>query len=113
MNYIPIKKYFNSDLEIAVKYFQITNDLNNFKWSPLEINLLAFLSSGETLSTGGKKERFCSLFNVAKDSVYNASSQLVKKHFLIKEEGKIKIHPQLLIKTPLTLQICLNLVPVK
>lgn len=113
MNYIDIKKYFKSDLEVAIKYFQITNHLNNFKWSPLDINLLAFLSSGETLSSGGKKEKFCSIFKVAKDSVYNASSKLIKRHFLVKEGGKIKINPQFLISAPLTLKICLNLNPVK
>jgi hypothetical protein len=106
---LRIKKTYETNLEVACRYYRILNILNELKLSPMEIKLLAFLALEDNLSTGGRKEKFCDLFKCPKNSVYNISGRMIKKRFLVKVDGKIKINPQLHLDFNNTLLIRLQL----
>lgn len=94
---LRITKNYNSSLDLAIKWYGIISVLNDFKWAPLEIKLMAFTAIKGDISSGGRKDAFCELFGSSKGSVTNTISALYKGHFLIKDEGKIKVHPQLVL----------------
>lgn len=94
---LRIKKEYKDRLEVAIKWYSIISVLNDFNLPPLEIKLLAFIAVEGTISSGGKKDRFCSIFNSTKGSVDNSIGKMYKKFFLIKKDGKLRIHPQLFL----------------
>jgi len=96
-------------METAIKYYSILSTLNDFKWSPLEIKIIAFTCIEGNISTGGRKEKFCSLFKSSKSSVFNSISDLAEKFFLVKKERKVLLHPQLILDFSQPISITLNL----
>lgn len=95
---LRIKKKYDSSLDLAVKWYSIISILNNFYWSPLETKLIAFIAIKGDISSGGRKEAFCEWTGSTKASVANIISKLSKGlAFLVKTNGRIKVHPELLI----------------
>lgn len=92
---LRIKKEYKDRLEVAVKWYSLISILNDFHLPPMYIRLLAFAAIEGNLSSGGKKEKFISIYNSSKNSISNAICELNKMHFLVKEGRKIKINPQL------------------
>lgn len=92
---LRIKKGYKDRLEVAVKWYSILSILNNFKWSPLEIKIIAYTAIEGNISSGGKKKKFCELFKVASGSVSNTLPELQRAFYLIKENNKVMLHPQL------------------
>lgn len=92
---LRIKKKYETKIDVAIKYYSILSIINNLGWSPLDIKILAFTALEGSISSGGKRERFCELFNSTKNTVYNYTGLLEKAGYLIKKEKKIVLHPQL------------------
>jgi len=53
---------------------------------------------------------FCEMFDSTKASIANSITDLYKGHFLIKEGGKVKVHPQLVLNFENDISIRLNLI---
>jgi len=106
---LRIKKKYSTRLDVAIRWYSIISVLNNFKWSPQEIKLLAYMAIEGSISSGGKKEGFCKKFSCPRNSIYNITRTLKDKGVLIKKEGKIVIHPQLLMNFSYPLLIQLNI----
>lgn len=94
---LRITKKYNTSLDLAIKWFSVLSALNDFKWTRLEIRLLAFTAIKGDISSGGRKEAFCDLFKSTKSSIGNTISKLSKKYYLVKIDDKIKVHPQFLL----------------
>lgn len=82
--------------------------LNNFKLAPLDIKVLAYTALEGNISAGGRKQKFVALFG--NTSVSNVISKLTKKHFLVKIDSKVRVHPdlQLDFNNDILLQLNLN-----
>ena len=93
---LKIKKTYPSNIELAVKYYSVLNELNSLGWAPLEIKLFAYIACKGSISSGGAKNSFKELFNCHSGTITNLISKLTKEKFLIKEKGKVKLHPQLI-----------------
>lgn len=94
---LRIKKKYDNSLDLAIKWYSIISILNNFKWTPLEIKLIAFTAVKGDISSGGRKEAFCELTQTTKSSIANMISKLSSKNIFIKDNGKTKLTPFLVI----------------
>lgn len=94
---LRIKKNYDNDLELAVKWYSIISILNNFKWSPLQVKLMAFTAVKGDISSGGRKEAFCTFASSVKTSVANTISDMYQAGFLVKNKRRITVNPQLLL----------------
>lgn len=90
-----IKKQYSSSLERAMVYYSVLSVTSNLNLTERQIQLLAFTAVNGTLSKGGVKEKFIEQFGSSKATIANMIHQLSKRGFLIKEKGKIKVHPQI------------------
>jgi hypothetical protein len=93
---LRIRKQFDTTT-LAIKWYSIISILNDFKWSPMELKVIAFTAMKGDISSGGRKEAFCEMFNTNKATLANTVSDLFKADFLIKTQGKTKLHPALVI----------------
>lgn len=107
---LRIKKEYENSYDLGIKWFGIISLLNDFKWTPLEIRVLVFTALKGDISSGGRRKLFCETFKSTKLSLNNIVSELHKKSFLVRVEGKLKIHPQLLIDFDNDFSIRLNLI---
>lgn len=94
---LRIKKNYDNNFDLAIKWYSIISILNDFKWSPLEIKVMAFTAIKGDISSGGRRGAFLGYFKSTKPSLANTISEMHKKHFLVKVEGKLKINPQFFI----------------
>lgn len=88
-----IKKGYEDNLAVAIKYFSIISTLNDLKLPKRQIELLAFIACKGSISFGGKKDEFISTFGSSIASIGNMVHKLKKKSLLIKVEGKLKVNP--------------------
>ncbi len=106
---LRIKKKYDTKLDVAIKYYSILSVLNNLGWKPLDIKILAFTAIEGSLSSGGKREKFCEMFGSTKNTLYNYTSPLEKAGFLVRKDKKIVLHPQLtLASSQLMIQLTLE-----
>ncbi len=105
---LRIRKIYKDKLALAIKWYSILSILNDFHWSPLEIELISYTAVEGNISSGGRKEKFCSLFSSTKNSLSNSICKMQKKGFLVKKDGKTVVHPQLKVECS-HLLITLNL----
>lgn len=107
---LKIKKVIKDDLELALKYYRIVSILNDFNWTPLETEIIAFTAVKGNILQGGSKEQFCSLFNTTEASLTKTTYKLIKKYFLVKVDKKTQVNPQLLLNFSQDLFIQLTLI---
>lgn len=112
---LRIKKEYTDKLDVAVRWYSMMSTLNDFKWTPLEIRIIAFTAVEGNISSGGKREKFISIFKNPKNSLSNAIGVLRKEFYLIREDKKIKLHPQLFIdfNNDILLQLNISIVEPK
>lgn len=96
-NIQKISKTFNSEFDLAKKYYIILFTLNNIHLTKNEINLVAFAAINGTLSTPPIKSQFCTEFNIPQSSLYNMIGKLRKNQILIRDkDNKLRINPIIL-----------------
>ena len=113
-NSILVQRILNSSasfLEKAVKYYSIMSVLNNIHLTPLEVQLLAFMSIRGTISNKKAKAEFSQLYGSHKGSVSNMVWKLTRKGILVRnEEEGIVINPKIRLdfKNTIVLNITLT-----
>lgn len=80
-------------LQLAEKYYGIISALNSLNLTPREIQLISFTAVKGSVSYKPVRDEFCEKYNTSAPTVNNIISKLKKKHVLIKDNGKIKVHP--------------------
>lgn len=89
---LRVKKEYNQDEDLAVKFYNIISILNNFKWSLMECRIMAYAAMKGDISSGGRVKAFCSVFKTTSGSLSNSVSILFKQGFLVKLDGKTKVN---------------------
>lgn len=104
-----IKRIEQEALNKAFRYYTILGAVNNIHLTEREIQLLAFTSIKGNISYSSNKEEFCKLYNSSSPTINNMISKLKKFNMLVKDGGKIKVNPQILLNfnTNIILQISL------
>ncbi len=90
-----ITKKYESPFEVAYKYFAVVATLNSIKMWNRELQLLAFIATRGSISTGGMSEEFKLTYGSSYGTIRNVAGKLVKKKFLVKINNKYTINPQL------------------
>ena len=94
VNFQRIEKKFNTDFEVAKRYYNIILGLNDVHVTKSEMNLIAFSAVKETISTPSIKQEFCEQFDVPPGSIYNMICKLRKLGVLVRDnDNKIRVNP--------------------
>lgn len=93
-----LKREENNSFDIAYKYYGIISIINNLNLTEREIQLVSFSSIKGSVSYKHLREEFCEKYNTSPATINNIISKLKKIGVLIKDNGKIKTHPAILLK---------------
>jgi hypothetical protein len=106
-----LNKRENSELKLAIRYFAIVAAISNVHLTPRQIELLAFTAIKGTISSGGARKDFVEGFGSSRGTLENMKHLLVKKGFIIKQDGRYRIVPSLALdfKNTVVLQVKLEL----
>lgn len=104
-----LRKVVPTDIQLAEKYYSILSAVNSLHLTQREIQLIAFTSIKGNITYANVREEFCKLHNTTSPTINNIISKLKKIGIFIKEGGKVKINPMIVIdfKKDVTLGITL------
>ena len=102
-----LKKEVENDLQLAEKYYSILSAINNLHLTQREIQLIAFTAIKGNITYANVREEFCKTYNSTSPSINNIISKLKRIGIFIKENGKVKVNPIIVIdfKKDITLEI--------
>ena len=102
-----LKKDVQTDIQLAEKYYSILSAINNLHLTEREIQLISFTAVKGNITYANVREEFCKTYNSTSPSINNIISKLKKVGIFIKENGKEKVNPIIVIdfKKDLTLDI--------
>jgi TATA-box binding protein (TBP) (component of TFIID and TFIIIB) len=102
-----LKKDVQTDIQLAEKYYSILSAINNLHLTEREIQLISFTAVKGNITYANVREEFCKTYNSTSPSINNIISKLKKVGIFIKENGKVKVNPIIVIdfKKDLTLDI--------
>ena len=102
-----LKKDVSTDIQLAEKYYSILSAINNLHLTEREIQLISFTAVKGNMTYANVREEVCKTYNSTSPSINNIISKLKKVGIFIKENGKVKVNPIIVIdfKKDLTLEI--------
>jgi hypothetical protein len=102
-----LKKDVSTDIQLAEKYYSILSAINSLKLTEREIQLIAFTAIKGNITYANVREEFCKTYNSTSPSINNIISKLKRIGIFIKENGKVKVNPIIVIDftNDLTLEI--------
>jgi hypothetical protein len=102
-----LKKDVSTDIQLAEKYYSVLSAINNLHLTEREIQLISFTAIKGNITYANVREEFCRTYNSTSPSINNIISKLKKIGIFIKENGKVKVNPIIVIdfKKDLTLEI--------
>lgn len=105
-----IRKSEKDSMEVAKRYYSLLSSINDLKLTEREIQLIAFTAIRGNISYSSNREEFCTMYNSSSPTVNNIISKLKKLQVLIKDSGKIKVNPKILLnfENDIVLQISLT-----
>ena len=105
-----LKKEVETDLQLAEKYYSILSVINNLHLTEREIQLIAFTSIKGNITYANVREEFCKLHKTTSPTINNIISKLKKIGIFIKENGKVKVNPVIVIDFTKDLTLDIKLV---
>lgn len=105
-----LRKGVSTDIQLAEKYYSILSAVNSLNLTQREIQLVAFTAVRGNITYANVREEFCKTHNTTSPTINNIISKLKKIGIFIKESGKVKINPKIVIdfKKDVTLGITLT-----
>ena len=102
-----LKKDVMNEMELAKKYYSILSAINSLHLTEREIQLISFTAIKGNITYANVREEFCKTYNSTSPTINNIISKLKKIGVFIKENGKVKVNPVIVIdfKKDLTLDI--------
>lgn len=93
-----IKKTYDSKIKAGITWFKFISAINDIKLAKRELELLAFINYRGTISSTSAKEEFVKLFDSSMGTISNLTAKILREtKLLVKDKGKIRIHPALRI----------------
>jgi hypothetical protein len=86
------------DFLLAEKYYSILSVLNNLKLTERETQLIAFTAIKGNISYRHLREEFCEKYKTSGPTINNIISKLKKLNVLVKDNGKVKVNPVIVLK---------------
>jgi hypothetical protein len=104
-----LKKVEPDDFVLAQKYYSILSILNNLGLTDREIQLVAFTAIKGNISYKHLREEFCKKYNTSSPTINNIISKLKKMQVFIKDGGKVKVNPVIILKFNNDIRLEINL----
>ena len=110
ITYQKWKKAYRDKYDLAFRYYGLLSTLNSLSLTERELQLLAFTAVKGNISYANVRDEFCRRYNTTSPTINNMISKLKKLHVFIKDNGKVKVNPKLVInfERDLTIEIKLH-----
>jgi hypothetical protein len=105
-----LKKDVSTDIQLAEKYYSILSAINNLHLTEREIQLISFTAIKGNITYANVREEFCRTYNSTSPSINNIISKLKRIGIFIKENGKVKVNPIIIIDFTKDLTLDIKLV---
>lgn len=105
-----LKKVVDTDMQLAEKYYSILFTINNLHLTEREIQLIAFTAIKGNITYANVREEFCKTYNSTSPTINNIVSKLKRLGIFIKENGKVKVNPKIIIDFKKDLMLNIKLV---
>jgi hypothetical protein len=105
-----LKKDVKTNIELAEKYYTILSAINSLSLTQREIQLIAFTAIKGNITFANVREEFCKTYNTTSPTINNIISKLKKIGIFIKENGKVKVNPVIVIDFKKDLMLDIKLV---
>jgi hypothetical protein len=105
-----LKKDVSTDFQLAEKYYNILFTINNLHLTEREIQLIAFTAIKGNITYANVREEFCKTYNSTSPTINNIVSKLKRLGIFVKENGKVKVNPKIIIDFKKDLMLNIKLV---
>lgn len=105
-----LKKDVSTDIQLAEKYYSILSAINNLHLTEREIQLISFTAIKGNITYANVREEFCRTYSSTSPSINNIISKLKRIGIFIKENGKVKVNPIIIIDFTKDLTLDIKLV---
>jgi len=105
-----LKKDVSTDFQLAEKYYSILFTINNLHLTEREIQLIAFTAIKGNITYANVREEFCKTYNSTSPTINNIVSKLKRLGIFVKENGKVKINPKIIIDFKKDLMLNIKLI---
>lgn len=105
-----LKKVVDTDIQLAEKYYSILFTINNLHLTEREIQLIAFTAIKGNITYANVREEFCKTYNSTSPTINNIVSKLKRLGIFVKENGKVKVNPKIIIDFKKDLMLNIKLV---
>jgi hypothetical protein len=92
-----LKKVVQTDIQLAEKYYSVLFTINNLHLTEREIQLIAFTAIKGNITYANVREEFCKTYNSTSPTINNIVSKLKRLGIFVKENGKVKVNPKIII----------------
>jgi Fic family protein len=92
-----LRKNISSNFDNAEMYYTILSAVNNLKLTEREIQLVAFTAIKGNISYANIREEFCKKYGSSSATINNIISKLKKIGVLVKDGGKVKVNPVIVL----------------
>jgi hypothetical protein len=105
-----LQKQLNDEYVVAEKYYSILSAINNLSLTKREIELVAYTAVKGTISYANTRTEFCEKYNTTTATINNIVSKLKKMGVFVKESGKVKVNPVIVVDFKKNLNLVVKLV---
>jgi hypothetical protein len=105
-----LKKVVDTDIQLAEKYYSVLFTINNLHLTEREIQLIAFTAIKGNITYANVREEFCKTYNSTSPTINNIVSKLKRLGIFVKENGKVRINPKIIIDFKKDLMLNIKLV---
>jgi len=92
-----LQKNLGDEYAIAQKYYSILSAINDLGLTKREIELISFTAIKGTISYANVRTQFCNNYNTTAATINNIVSKLKKLGIFIKESGKVRVNPIIVV----------------
>ena len=92
-----LQKSLDDEYVIAEKYYSILSALNSLSLTKREIELVAYTAVRGTISYANTRAEFCKKYETTTATINNIVSKLKKIGIFVKEGGKIRVNPMIVV----------------
>jgi hypothetical protein len=105
-----LQKSLEDEYAVAQKYYSILSAINNLSLTKREIELVAFTAVKGTISYANTRTQFCERYNTTTATINNIVSKLKKLGIFIKESGKVRVNPIIVVDFKKNLNLVVKIV---
>ena len=104
------QKKQDNEYVLAEKYYTLLSAMNSLQLTEREIQLVAFTAIKGNISNANVRTEFINKHDTSSPTINNMISKLKKINIFIKENGKVKVNPRIVLdfKKNITINISLQ-----